>query len=164
MRNRLKKVELGRRSEVIRDLLVHTKEWEEYREIKDARQIPAPDAKMEAGKAIQAFKTKGHKRAVTMLEGLPSPAAVKQLLTDMTKLTAMDATEDEQAKTISVAARNMTNARQRAPDVAMRTVERASFALNTGAAPGPSWNHNNNNNNNNKVIAMLHQCREGLYH
>lgn len=82
---------MGRRSEAIQELLVHTKELEEYRDNKEAKRVPMLDAQSQADKVVQAFKTKGHKRAVPMLEGLPSPVADQQLLEDMKKLTAMNA-------------------------------------------------------------------------
>lgn len=50
----------------------------------------------------------------------------------------------------------MQNAKKRAPEISMRTVRKACYALNTGAAPGPSGTTN-------KVIAMIHECRDGPY-
>lgn len=95
VKNRLKLVEIGRRSEVIRDLLQHTREWDKYREWKESRSVPAPDAKIKADIIIKTFKANGHKRAATQLDALPSPVADKQLLQDMQQLTAMETTDEE---------------------------------------------------------------------
>lgn len=62
----------------------------------------------------------------------------------------------KKAKTISLATRIMQNAKKRMPKHAMRSVKRALVSLNTEAAPGASGNIN-------KVIAMVHQRRDGPY-
>ena len=73
---------------------------------------------------------------------------------DMQKLTAMEATDEEKTKTITVARRNMESARRRAPKIALRTVRKAGFMLNSGADPGPSGTTN-------KILTDIHECRDG---